>query len=135
MNSCLIPTPLKPQYWRCHLVGACNGNTRIDSHRIRCALRPALSRIVLGDCGWSSVKIASQETKAVYSNNAIIETCYWENRYKKGRFTPSSNSFVIMEEQPANDSNITLSVTDGTLYAKNNTAYEIALNYKVTRRG
>ena len=48
MNSCLIPTPLKPQYWRCHLVGACNGNTQIDSHRIRCALRPALNRIVLG---------------------------------------------------------------------------------------
>jgi len=48
MNSCLIPTPLKPQYWRCHLVGACNGNTQIDSHRIRCALRPALFDLVLG---------------------------------------------------------------------------------------
>lgn len=90
---------------------------------------------VLGDCGWSSVKIASQETKAVYSDNAIIETCYWGNRYKKGRFTPANNSFVIMEELPADDNNITLSVTDGTLCAKNNTAYEISLNYKVTRRG
>jgi len=107
-----------------------------QSYKLVCKdSRPALFDLVLGDCGWSSVKIASQETKAVYSNNAIIETCYWENHYKKARFTPANNSFVIMEELPANDNNIVLSVTDGTLYAKNNTAYEIALNYKVTRRG
>ena len=62
MNSCLIPTPLKPQYWRCHLVGACNGNTQIDSHRIRCALRPALSRIVLG--GSQTKNINGDNTQA-----------------------------------------------------------------------